>query len=291
MQLTDIQVNPMNVSTLNLDGAAYHADTTYISKSGLDLIAKAPIHYWHRFLNKDFEPEEDNQALIIGRAVHCAVLEPHKFDTQFMRGPAAKKNEKGGKALWEEAQALAGDRELLRTSDWDEVQAIAAAIRHHPVANQLLSAGHAEKTFTWTDPDTGANCKMRTDWLSEAGYVVDLKTTTDASKEGFLRSVLNYRYHVQAAFYLDGLVANQAAPKGFVFIAIEKSAPYAVAVYHIDHRLIDKGRRAYKQDLATYVQCRETFGENQPWTSYNNGQAADLLMPAWMAAEDAKATV
>jgi hypothetical protein len=52
----------------------YHTDTTRISKSGLDLINRAPALYYERYLNPTAEPQKETPALIIGSAVHCAVL-------------------------------------------------------------------------------------------------------------------------------------------------------------------------------------------------------------------------
>ena len=55
----------------------YHKDISSISKSGLDLINKAPIFYKHFRLNGSESPP--TKALIIGQASHMYLLEKDDF--------------------------------------------------------------------------------------------------------------------------------------------------------------------------------------------------------------------
>jgi hypothetical protein len=122
--------------------------------------------------------------------------------------------------------------------------AMGRTVLRHPAAAMLLGLpGKAETTHMWTDASTGLECKCRPDWLTDDGsIVVDLKTTKDASPRGFKQSVANYRYHVQAAWYLHGLEqATGKRPDQFIFICVESTAPYAVAVYAADAEMIERG--------------------------------------------------
>ena len=47
--------------------------------------------------------------------------------------------------------------------------------------------------------------------------LVDFKKTQDASESGFTRSVYNYGYNLQSAFYLEGFSADR-----FFFVAVEE---------------------------------------------------------------------
>ena len=61
--------------------------------------------------------------------------------------------------------------------------------------------------------------------------VVDLKSTIDASARGFAKSVRTYGYAFQCAWYLEeGLQPNGEKPTEFIFLAVEKKAPYLTAV-------------------------------------------------------------
>lgn len=165
------------------------------------------------------------------------------------------------------------------------------AVYAHPSANKLLTKvpGKAEVSAYWHDPETGELCRVRPDWWREDGYIVDLKTTTDASPEGFAKSVVNWRYHVQAPYYMDGLnhAAEQSGTdikpiKGFVFLAVEKDAcvvngeAKGVGVYVLDEEALHEGAAQYRKNLNTYVLCSN---ENK-WPGYSN-KVETLTLPKW----------
>jgi hypothetical protein len=101
---------------------------------------------------------------------------------------------------------------------------------------------------------------------------VDLKTTTDASPAAFARSVATFRYHVQASHYLSGLHGAER----FVFIAVEKTAPYAVAVYELDAAAMAAGDELRQRDMRMIADCRAT-GE---WPGYSD-DCQTLSLPKW----------
>jgi exodeoxyribonuclease VIII len=158
------------------------------------------------------------------------------------------------------------------------------AVFAHPAASILLQAGEAEQRvdWTWQGEDADFNpiqvkCKSKMDWQSHNGFIVDLKTTEDASKSGFGKSVWNYRYHVQGAFYCDAYEQYHGqAPRGFLFIAVEKKPPFAVALYFLTPEQMDIGRREYERDLRVYHQC---LLRNE-WPSYGTG-IEPIELPGW----------
>lgn len=64
-------------------------------------------------------------------------------------------------------------------------------------------------------------------------YLVDLKTTTDASPDACIRAVMNYSLDVQAAHYLDTWEAATGERRVMRFVFVEKAAPYEVAVIEL----------------------------------------------------------
>lgn len=248
----------------------YHA-ASGISKSGLDLIARSPYLYRHR------QAVEQTKAMLIGSAVHCAVLEPALFPHRYTVAPAADGRTKAGKELLARFAADNAGKTILPAADYDQVVQMANATWRHPAARNILTDGRAE-TSIWQEHH-GALVKVRPDWITE-DLLVDVKTTTDASPEAFSRACWSYRYHVQAALYLD--VANAAMAdrfNSFVFIAVEKSPPYQVAVYVADAAMIEAGRGVYHRDLATYRRCLET----DTWPGLNDGKIASIGLPYWAA--------
>ena len=262
-----------------MENADYHAHPA-ISKSHLDLIARSPLHYWARYIDPNRVPTEPTDAMRLGTAVHTLTLEADQFEARYVTTPAVDRRTKEGKARWLEFQAEAGGRELIDADDRVIISRMAESVWRHPAAAMLLHwQGKAETTHMWIDPTTGAECKCRPDWLTNDGnLIIDLKTTEDASPIGFQRSVANYRYHVQASWYLDGVeAATGHRPDQFIFICVEKKPPYAVAVYAADAEMIQIGAETAARDLARLVECKAS----NTWPGYSD-QIEPLSLPAWM---------
>lgn len=256
---------------------AYHSGPG-ISKSGLDVVARSPLHYWAKYLDPNREPSEPTAAMRAGTAIHTAVLEPDLFAVRYHIAPQVDRRTKDGKAQWEEAVAAAeaAGAELISAADAEMCRRIAAQVREHPTARKVFATGEAEMSCYWTDRETGVLCKCRPDWLS-LPMVVDLKSTEDASRDAFMRSAWNWRYHVQAAWYIDGIEqATGQRPDAFVFGAFEKSSPYACAFYYADTAMLEIGRAEYRRLLRIYAECLAA----DKWPGYDTAVTA-LTVPTW----------
>lgn len=255
-----------------LTNAEYHADLA-VSKSHLDLVARSPRHYWHRYLNPDAEPPEPTPAMVVGSAVHTRVLEPHRYGIEYAVAPVLDRRTKAGKEAWDQFQAESQGKTVLTTEQDVLAEAVAHAVHEHPAAALLLSKpGQVEQSYFWDDQETGERCKCRPDWHSDCGrLIVDLKTTEDASPTGFQRSVQKFRYHVQAAWYLQGLGAEQ-----FVFIAVEKQPPHLVGVYVATPEMVAAGARVAARDLARLAECRAA----DQWPGYGD-EITPIDLPRW----------
>lgn len=287
--------NKTNITMKTDENEAYHRDLTRISKSKLDVIAKSPLHFWAKFLDPNRVPEPPTEWGTTGNAVHTAILEPHKFDRRFVVMPenapkkptSAQINAKNPSADTVTAiewyarfhEANKG-KSILSAEDYRDVRGMQDAVFKHPAAMALLVTDDiiAEETIEFDEPHTGEPCKLRRDAFNKRyGLTLDLKTTENASPSEFARSVNSYRYHVQDAFYTDGHLAKFGEnTNGFVFIAVEKKAPYAVAVYQLTNRAVQLGRELYIRDINTYQECRRTG----IWRGYSD-EVEPLDLPQW----------
>lgn len=265
----------------DISNADYHGGPG-VSKSGLDLIAKSPLHYWAAYLDPMREPREETAAMRAGTAIHTAVLEPETFLDRYVILPEGlDRRTKEGKAKYETLLAKAEEKgaDILTYADFDVAMKIKSSCHIHPMARQLFRDGKAEMSVFWTDEETGVLCKSRPDWLlgGENPAILDLKSTEDASPDGFMRSAYKYRYHVQAAWYLDGLEAAMGVKAdAFMFLAVEKKAPYAAAFYYADDAMIAAGRAEYRKHLRTFAECQRT-GQ---WPGYES-KLLPLSLPKW----------
>jgi len=262
-----------------MNNTDYHAHPA-ISKSHLDQVARSPLHYWARYLDPNRVVPEPTAAMAIGSAVHTHVLELDQWDARYVSAPdGIDRRTKMGKAEWEAFTTAATGRTVLPKADADLVMRMAHSVFSHPAAAMLLALpGKAETTHMWTDEATGLQCKCRPDWLTDDGrLLVDLKTTEDASM-GFARSIAQWRYHVQAAWYLDGVEQSTGTrPEQFLFICVEKKAPYAVAVYAADADMIAAGAQTAARDLDVLATCKAAGA----WPGYSD-QIEPISLPAWM---------
>jgi hypothetical protein len=245
-----------------------------INCSGLKLINKSPLHYRSGL----DQPKEETRAMLIGSAVHTATLEPHLFDQQYAIMPEGlDRRTKEGKAAFADLEQ--SGKIILSHDDYRDVCRIAISVQDHETASLFLKDGHAEVSI-FTEIE-GIPAKCRLDWL-RPGVICDLKTTDDASPSGFARSCANYGYDMQAAWYLDCAEAAGISIDAFVFIVVEKSAPYAVGLYELDAASLQVGRTKYQRALSLYRHCTDT-GE---WPGYSP-EIISIQLPAWAMREAA----
>ena len=263
-----------------MNNTDYHAHAA-VSKSHLDQVARSPLHYWARYLDPNRIVPEPTPAMAIGSAVHTHVLELDQWDARYVSAPdGIDRRTKAGKAEWEAFTTAATGRTVLPKADADLVMRMAHSVFSHPAAAMLLALpGKAETTHMWTDAATGLECKCRPDWLTDDGrLLVDLKTTEDASPRGFSRSIVQWRYFLQASWYLDGVEqATGTRPEQFIFITVEKKAPYAVAVYAADAEMIAAGAQTAARDLDVLATCKAA----NAWPGYSD-QIEPISLPPWM---------
>ena len=263
-----------------LENAEYHRHAA-VSKSHLDQVARSPLHYWARYVDPKRVQPEPTAAMLLGTAVHTHILELREWDQRYIAAPdGIDRRTKVGKEAWAAFEAEAAGRTVISRDDAELVMAMGRAVHGHPAAAMLLALpGAAETTWMWHDQPTGLQCKCRPDWLTTDGsLIVDLKTTEDASPAGFRKSIANWRYHVQASWYLDGIEqATGRRPEQFIFICVEKKAPHAVAVYAADAEMIAAGAKQARLDLDTLAVCKAA----DAWPGYSD-QIETISLPAWM---------
>jgi hypothetical protein len=158
-----------------------------------------------------------------------------------------------------------------------EARKMAASVMAHPMAGRLFKNGESEVSAFWDDPETGYPCKCRFDYINGGRIVVDLKTTIDASPEGFKKSIADYGYHRQDAFYTEGFKGVfHRYPLAFLFVAVETTPPYCVAVHQINEQSKAIGREEINYFLSTFKECMEA----DVWPAYSEN-ITEISLPSW----------
>lgn len=253
----------------------YHK-TDAVGKSVLDNIHKSPAHM------KAAKDKIPGPPLILGSALHCAVLEHETFNNRFIVEPDIDKRTKAGKeeyAVFLIAMKKKGNPIILTQNQLDVVNKMTESLSNHPRIKSLFENGQPETSIFWEE--NTLPCKCRPDWIINKGeYVIDLKTTQDASPEGFAKSMANYRYHVQDAWYSRGVqVAYGQLPKAFIFLAVENKPPHNVGIYSLNQDSKDEGWMVARHDLDKYRDYIKDPEEDR-FDGYSR-DVVELSLPKW----------
>lgn len=257
----------------------YHADKSAVSSSALRQIEKSPATFYQNFFLKTPDTEKKTKAKTIGTLCHQAILEGSKFLENFVIMPdfGDFRSSKNREARDEWLATVEG-KTVVKQDELDVINGTIEAIVAHEGAFNLLKDGKTEISGYYADPETGIVCRIRPDFLSfNLMALVDVKTTIDCSRDGFSKSIWNYRYDFQLAMYCEGIKQITGKEVDYpAFIAVEKEAPYEVAVYIADREMMDKGRDDYRKALRTLKKCLEagTFPKYQT-------KIEEISLPRW----------
>ncbi|ECK9339908.1 exonuclease VIII, partial [Salmonella enterica subsp. enterica serovar Newport] len=147
----------------DIPNEAYHAGPG-VSKSQLDDIADTPaIYLWRKNAPVD---TEKTKSLDTGTAFHCRVLEPEEFSKRFIIAPEFNRRTSAGKEeekTFLEECARTG-RTVLTAEEGRKIELMYQSVMALPLGQWLVeSAGYAESSVYWEDPETGILCRCRPD--------------------------------------------------------------------------------------------------------------------------------
>ncbi|EIJ8604591.1 exodeoxyribonuclease VIII [Salmonella enterica] len=265
----------------DIPNEAYHAGPG-VSKSQLDDIADTPaIYLWRKNAPVD---TEKTKSLNTGTAFHCRVLEPEEFSKRFIIAPEFNRRTSAGKEeekTFLEECARTG-RTVLTAEEGRKIELMYQSVMALPLGQWLVeSAGYAESSVYWEDPETGILCRCRPDKIiPEFHWIMDVKTTADIQR--FRTAYYDYRYHVQDAFYSDGYRAQFGEIPTFVFLVASTTTEcgrYPVEIFMMGEDAKLAGQREYRRNLQTLAECLN----NDEWPAIKT-----LSLPRW-AKENANA--
>jgi hypothetical protein len=233
-------------------------------------------------------PPEPSKEMELGTAAHKLVLgvgqELHEVKADNWRGKKAN----------DDADAARAEGKLpLLTKELAVVHAMAARLRGHERASQLLAQpGRPEMSAFWPDPAYGIWWRCRWDYMPDPDprhrpVLADYKTTAKdgAAPAKFAKAIADFRYYLQAHVYSAGYTAMFAdrltVPPGYALIAQERTPPYRVAAYELAPAALRKGREDAERAMEIYRDCTEAG----VWPGYS--PEIELLdLPYWAYRED-----
>lgn len=258
-----------------MDEAEYHRSHALSSSGAKKLLPPScpAIYKWERD-----HGQPPKAAFDFGHAAHAAVLGVGAplavIDAEDWRTKAAQEARK---------VAYAEGKTPVLTSEAAQVDAMATALREHPVASALLDPdrGQPEQSIFWRDERFGIDRRARLDWLpdTDGGRLIvgDYKTTQSAEPAAIRKAVANYGYYMQAPWYIDAVRAlGLAEDVFFVFIFQEKAAPHLITVAELDVAAMKAGWARNDEAMAVFAECAET-GD---WPGYTT-EVELISLPSW----------
>lgn len=246
-----------------------------VNQSSLKKILESPAHY-QAALKFKLIP---TPAMEMGTALHCRVLDgAGAFERQYVKKPdglsLATKEGKEWKASLGKKKALS---EGGKDDAWGSVQGMTAALEqlawYQNTGPEYIKRNEVSVYWDWE----GVRCKARLDSvLVDEGIVLDLKTTDSVEPELFTKKVVTLGYDFQAAYYAKAAEVAFGKPFKFMFVAVERKAPYTVDIFDVSDAMMAEGMAKCVAALRLFKTCNDT-GEwpNRPAT------IRVLDYPAW----------
>ncbi len=229
------------------------------------------------FLFSVNEPSsKSTSAMDEGSAVHCRLGEPHLFARDFASKPKGMSfASKEGKA-WKAANK---EKTIISAEFAEDLKTIEQKFLDSSAAKYYEAEGDVEKSFFWDIEGNDRGGKCRPDWISkDRKTIVDLKTTISAERKSFQRSIINYGYHISAAWYMWGIeLVTGIKPEEFIWIAIEKKAPFGIGIYKADPELLEYGSELCKEALTKINEWDRT----NYYPSHTEG-VESIGLPPWL---------
>ncbi len=251
----------------------YHSSPG-ISASDFRLLEESVLHFENKQLFK-----LEGSHFTLGSLVHKMVLEADQIDEEFIKetfdGCDLNKNSKTYKEAKAEFSKQSEGLEVVPVDVWQKAEKMASNVR--AIAGGIFQGGVAEMSVFAEDGEYGITRKCRPDYfLEKEGVCIDLKTTADGSDRAFSRALIDFRYSLQAAWYIDTLRRAGKNAETFIFVTVETKKPYMVRIRELDVTAIVYGRELYKKLLNDYAIFKNTGVANV---------IGNISIPKWASEE------
>jgi exodeoxyribonuclease VIII len=249
-----------------------------VNASSLKAMGRSPA--W--CLEQRTNPKPPTPTLVLGTAIHCLLLEPRRFKTDYVEAPSGKGAKARRAALEDEGMICLPNTRA--TSHWDACKGIRKAARDSAEMRRIFKRIDHVEVSVVADLELPngrrIRCKTRPDLGLKSAVLADLKSTLNASPGPFARDIVKFGYDLSAAFYIDVMAALGHRVDEYLFVCVEKQPPYQFAFYRLVDRAIERGRALYRHHLVRFAEC-QTAGH---WPAYPD-EFIDIDLPEWAFAD------
>lgn len=230
-------------------------------------LLRSPAHFrW-----QEEHPIEPTEEMRMGTEIHKVLTgEPVVAVQKPEAHPEDPENLWHGNKKWCKEWLKAHDPNTVYGLDaFAAIHGCTDAINTSPLAQSLLRACDLRE-FPIVGEYAGTPIKGLLDAVGTdaAGrrFIVDMKTTNDASSVKFGWKARDMLYHMQSAWYCHLLQHAEGLDylPAFIWLAVETEAPYAVAAYQADEDAMRRGADL----MATAVDRYQQAQQSGKWAGY-----------------------
>jgi exodeoxyribonuclease VIII len=231
----------------------------------LSLLKQSPRLFYNRY--ELGQQVESTPAMKFGSLLHCMVLEPEQVLERYLVIPKMDMRFKDSKSVVAALMEANRGKETVSFEIFQQASIAAGYVRMHPEFEPFTKTPQLiEKRIDFYV--NGFACRSKLDMVCPEQQVIwDVKTTQDASPGAFARSIADYGYHRQAAFYIEACQQEFGSVFRFLFIAIQKTEPWECGVYELGHDDLAKGYFEIQSLLDEYRKRKISNNWEQVWST------------------------
>lgn len=251
---------------------------------------------------------EDTRDKKLGRAVHSAILEPEVFAERFKIATQCEAFVKAGTRctslgsyLWCEMwfcgthvkvvseKVPEKPTDVISEGENEQLEGIKKSLSEHDAVNIIKAAGGCEVAACWTE--NGIECKALLDkFIAQVNgrpAIIDIKTCMSGKIEyrNCSKAIADYGYIGQAAFYSKAIRALFDQDPMFVWLFVEKSAPFDILPIECDDESMRIGHTMCDALIGNWKAACEDFAKGGREKDCFHGVSDEMIsggVPQWM---------
>ena len=250
-----------------------------LSRSSLCEIKVSPYYFWSRHIGKKIQGQ-DTKCMKIGRAFHCAVLEPKKFNERYAVAYQINKRLRSGREEYAEFVKNNADKEIITFEEKELIDNLVSHVANYEPAKKLIETCE-EKESEILYECMSYEFKSKLDALSSKHeLILDLKTIGDVkNSKQVAQDAIKYNYAEQVFLYSYAFEQKFNKRPRFIFINVSKKLPYEISIYDATD-FYDYGELSIKKLLTLYQECVDKWG-NDPKVPWQDQNIQTLKLPTW----------
>ena len=220
-----------------------YAGVSHSDYLAIDAVSRSKIKDFDEAREKLVYPsDEPKDHFTFGTQYHAYVFESHQFyDGTYIEGQVTETGKRGKD--FRAQQDEHGHDKVYKPQDLEAYEDMYEALKRYRKSYAVLASDNLrELTVIFRHEQSNLICKIKIDILiMKSGWIIDLKTARDVTRDKFRWAIRDYRYDLQAGFYVMGCEATEGLThvQNFGIVAQEKKPPYIVRGHDMAEHIAD----------------------------------------------------